>query len=665
MLACGPDEFPAGTAPVEAASGERRVVVIVLDGVRLEESLGDGVSSATGAPSSGFLPGVRRSLVPRGALISRAIAVGPTATAEGHAGLLTGRRLHQSTFPTGDGVGVYRPLVPTVFEAARAHLGLSAEQVVLLSNTVHLESHTHGLHPSGSAGATWRFAGDAQPESDAAVLQRLGDLLIEDNARLVLANLHGMDAAGHFGGEGDYPLQVEAIDAPLVALWERITDAGLHHDVTLVITADHGRHRWSDPGEQDYGYQHHTDQCAGCREIPLLLLGAGVAVGIDSDVPATLEDVGATVARLLDVPLPHAHGVPISEALAGGATPNVGEIAPAAAGGVEAWQILTGDRQRPSEVVVDGAVRSSDGALLAEAPAVLAEPAVACWRELSVGAPGEVAHWAWRPRCLLRTDDQEELSLPLTVVAPDQVPALATDDRGDLLMATVDNPNANWEARDQGVMLLRWTSGLWMEGRLTDVVDPADVAMVYDRGAALVAFTTSRAADERARLTRHVRLYAVDVESPATWSLRYDSGDLAEQGMLRMHSPAVHASGGGVSLAFIAHGADGAASLVEVQADQGAPFGEPVTVGRGVLGHVQPVYDDGALVWARWDGGPVVCRDAICVEVDAAAIGERLVPVEGGVRLATADASGWAIVDLMWPTNTSQARASDRARGPL
>ncbi|MGB0641068.1 MAG: hypothetical protein ACPGTU_17150, partial [Myxococcota bacterium] len=82
----GPTEDSGNDESNDTAEGHSpaalpRVVVLVLDGARIDESFGDGVSSVTGSETVTFLPEIRNRLLPQGALLTNAMNTGVTITA--------------------------------------------------------------------------------------------------------------------------------------------------------------------------------------------------------------------------------------------------------------------------------------------------------------------------------------------------------------------------------------------------------------------------------------------------------------------------------------------------------------------------------------------------------------------------------------------------------
>ncbi|MFT4977004.1 MAG: hypothetical protein ACI8S6_002909 [Myxococcota bacterium] len=427
---------------------EPAVVIVVLDGVRVEESLGDGTSSATGEPTSTFLPGVWSELVPQGARATAALNIGVTITAPAHCEILSGQRVALANYPNENEPGIYRPELPSLAEIARRELGLSREQTVVMGNTVLIQSTAHSLWPGGYAsGADFLLVQEEGAETparrDGDVLEAIRTLMDETAPRFILANLHGADRAGHYGEIEEYPARVRSLDADLVALWEAMQSSRDYRDGYLILVADHGRHRQS---SQDPPWQEHGDACMGCRHIPLLILGPGVAAGSETDAPVLLSDLAPTIGGIMGFEMPWSDGRLLDEMF----TIDLGELplgaaAVAAAGGAVASEMLRDDAWHRSEIVVDGMVLSSPDAIAAEAPTMAAEGERTwlCFRELIADFSAEDAPWL--PRCFVRDGDAdwEALPLPHEAVSPFWRPALLGDGEGGLVAGWSDNINGH------------------------------------------------------------------------------------------------------------------------------------------------------------------------------------------------------------------------------
>jgi phosphopentomutase len=149
--------------------------------------------------------------------------------------------------------------------------------------------------------------------SDAEVMDRLTDALVEESPGLIFANLVDFDTQfGHRNDAAGYAANLERFDTRLAALLPRLRPSDL-----LAITADHG----NDPT---------TPSTDHSREyVPLLVLGAGIRAGVDLGTRESFADLGQTVASVFAAgPLAagtsfwHAVAPPIPQATPGGSPPH-------------------------------------------------------------------------------------------------------------------------------------------------------------------------------------------------------------------------------------------------------------------------------------------------------------------------------------------------------
>ena len=313
------------------------VIVVVLDGVRTEESLGDTLSSATGEYPWETLPTVWSELVPQGARATAAYNAGITITAPAHCVMTSGQRTAFGNYPNEEmRPGVYLPEVPSITGVLRSELGIPQQKVAVMGNTVLIQPVVGSRWP-GAEDAEASFVLVRDPEQDGParldqdVLVELHALLDDKAPRFALVNLHSADRAGHTGEPELYPERVRSLDKGLVDLWAHISKSPSYANGYLILVADHGRHRG---GDQDPPWAGHGDACMGCRHIPLLILGPGARAGSTTDETVLLTDLAPTIAGIMGVSFPWSTGRPLDEmfTIDLGATPS-GPVSLAAAGG--------------------------------------------------------------------------------------------------------------------------------------------------------------------------------------------------------------------------------------------------------------------------------------------------------------------------------------------
>jgi hypothetical protein len=691
------------------------VVVLVTDGARVEETFGDLESdSVTGEDTIAFTPNIQETLWPQGTVVHGATAAGATNTAEGHADLLTGYRLPQTNLPSDDGAGFYRPERPTLFESFAVGFDADSSQLPLLANTRHLIGHTWSLSPLGVPHSGVYDYQDDDPEvnegdpyeDDVALLDVVWDWMQSDEVHFLMTNLHQIDRSGHFDGRMVYADQIKNVDPRLVQMWEDIqSDPTYANNTIMVIVADHGRHRRENSNTD---YAEHGDQCSGCREIPMFIIGPGIQAGQDLETRYTLHDLGATLAWLADVDLPHASGMLMREALAidPEQSGRCGRVSPDTDGDLIAAVEYTGDANNQQQIVLKGDVISSPGALLAEEPAMAVNSEgmiFACWRELDVDSAGLYDDQPWSGQCRTRArggDEWRDLDFSPAVGADDMVspffePELMFDTRDQLWMAFFDNKNADGK-NTHPLRMMQWSEEVGWTGRdrgYDNILFGTEPSLSVHDGVAWVAYTsmeytTEDSVKKYGRYTRHVELRRVmpnnwmnpqaeDFNPEAGWEKvfeTYNNGYGPEGAAIlsygRSLHPAVHADKDGVTFAYIGYqGDDNLDGLIAenelpkavvytvTSANNGAVWTTPVAVSTGAVisSAALSFSSDGSLDFAQLsdDGTVALCRHSSgtlsCQETGSSAIDSlAALPDRTAASLYDDSTARWTITPLSW-----------------
>ncbi len=671
--ATGGLDDPLGYEPVDASYGvAERAVVVVLDGVRMDESFGDGESDAWGGPTEEVLPRIRDDLRSRGGVAEPAYVSGTTFTGSSHASLLTGVRQYYANLGASTGYGLRQPDLPTFFELLRLERGIGPKQAVFAANTKILGDLTRSRAPGFGLdyGATYHRVTAAASENkdaqrDASVLTRVRSSLTGDGAVFALANLHQIDRAGHASAQ-DYADYVSDVDSPVVELWNWMLreqdQAGL--PLTFVLS-DHGRHRIS---SDESPWQDHGCACSGCREVPLLALGPGIEPGSVVTQPTLLEDVTHTMAWLMGVPMPYSTGLALDELLAG--EPDIpvrsGEVAVAAHGELIAWQRWEPRHAARSSVLVDGEVVAT-GVLHAEAPAVVRgeDADFACWRQLDLDLSQD--SWPWEAHCAQRLAGGAWRDLGAeTVELPDGFEAqLGVDDKGRLwvlyLGGELDNGLGAITPSTVGYGLARWdpsldawdqTSRLQAQGRF-----PSHARLLMEEGRNWVVMAVS---DDQTsmRYSRHLEIYELgwNTDGVPVWielaSLYGPDSELDAVG--RLERPAIGRAGDVLTTVAVGY-ADTGTYLMAATLDESSGFAREWTElsqlddSGLVYPHLSPAFsDDGWVYWARQagSGGVEICRADDAAEPSCRDSGygwiDSLAPADGGAWVSVSDG------DLAW-----------------
>jgi hypothetical protein len=651
---------------------EPSALVIVLDGVRVEEFSSLSASDITGIPGEQHAARTWSVLAPD-ALAVRAIQ-NPvlTSTVPGHAAMLTGRP--EPLFTAGmdeRGVGLHRPLVPTIFEAIRGQLGLGESDAQLVANTVTLPAVVASLYPTTvDLGGRWVMVseadGSAEPD-DSRLFHAVQATIEAGPPRLLVVNAHDADRAGH--ASGDYAGRVAEQDGWIAELWHWLGEK--HPDyrekLLFLVTADHGRHRVADGADSDTGvsgdtassgepWADHGDACAGCRAVPFFLAGSGVAGGEVRDGAYQSTDIGATLAAFFGVELPFAQGLAIPEIDGAPDGGRSGEIDVAALDGHVAVRGWLPDFVSRSELRLDDIPLSTPGIRAAEAPvlASVAGAGVVCFREYDgEDVDGEIP---WRPRCLRDpgtgfTDlDGADIGFPDAAVGPFWRPALV-EREGVLWAAWLHTPERREPGDRDQLRVARW-DGAWSEPASVRVNFTSTTVTAVPTSAGLAIAINTADGDPEVPYSRHVATWRFDAaaETLAEGTSFYLDEVLPEP--RRVEGCALAADGDHLRLGFFGLAEEYAVPFTTASADGGVSWSEPAPLsgeGAGVAA-VEPVFAGGALVWAAIDGDEaLVCTEAAgCTAVGSPRIaGLASDPVTGGLYAAIDEGVGaWSVAKL-------------------
>jgi hypothetical protein len=656
-------DVPKGATPIRP--GDPHVLVIVLDGVRVDECTRDTVSDITGVTGPEWADDIWADLAPDATVVRSIVNPVLASTAPGHAALLMGRAepIFTVGFQQALGSGIYHPMLPTIFEETRLQLGWAAEDTVFLANTVVPQNITESLYPGYEAvPGTWSAVYEqgsttAIEQDDTRIVNLLKDSIEAGPPPLYVINLHDADRTGHDGEDAGYEERVAEQDVRVAELWRWLKQnkPGYLDGLLLVVTGDHGRHRHA----LDGGWTNHGDSCAGCREVPLFLAGEGVAEGAVEEGSYSLLDVAPTIAAHLGVDLPWAEGLPLSPLVGGVSGGRSGEIDVATSGGRVAARVWLDDFASRSEVRVDDEVVSTPGIFAAEAPSLLVGDATyVCFRELSL-EPDAEDYLPWRPRCLVdQGSGWEEMGFPTDAVGPFWRPTLVEHD-GALWASWLHTPLTRGAYGSDGVRLARWTaeSGWSTEQGLGTYFTTTDVTMTPTASGFLVA-AVENDGDPEEPYTRHAAVWTFDADGRDDGVERTFYLDELLSEPRRVERTALWADGDRVRLAMLAMDEDTRAVAVVESPDGGAAWGTPSllpTEGE-LLVHLTPQWDDGAVVWGAMldDGTAGLCRavpgaaEAECVSTGSPRIDSF--SVSAGVAAVSVDTGvgQWELGEVRW-----------------
>lgn len=288
----------AGAGIVQAYE-TRKVVVVIIDGVRYTEGFGDTAHT--------YVPRMWE-LAQEGAIIEPFLNDGYTYTSRAIPAIWCGSwtEMYQFSDPDCGGDQNSYSRSPTVFEYFRKQQLQPEEQCIYVLKDV---------------GCPWKasFDPDYGPEywpmyhsegsTDLAVWSQARVVLDTYEPTFMMLYLAEVDNAGHSGNWAYYTSAIATADRIVGELWEYLQAHPAYAGrTTLLVTNDHGRHTFDWTG--------HGCSCAGCRTIQLLALGPDIVPGLVSNLPRTLRDITPTVGELLGFVAEDATGAPLVEILA-------------------------------------------------------------------------------------------------------------------------------------------------------------------------------------------------------------------------------------------------------------------------------------------------------------------------------------------------------------
>ena len=283
--------FFLAAAPPAPAYQSDHVILVIIDGLRYSEGLGDSTHQ--------YVPEMYE-LSKQGSIIEPFVNDWVTDTMHGIPTIWCGGHSELRTV-TGSGCsgGTYTcSELPTVFEYHRKHLARDG---------------TDCIYALMEIGDPWRASLDSdygpdywplyhsEGASDLDVWHQAEHLLARHHPSFLLLYLERVDHFGHSGSWAYYTRAIETADSIVGMLWDFVeSDSVYSGTTTMFVTNDHGRHTddWTS----------HGCDCRGCRTVMLLAVGPDIRPGFVSRTPRTICDITPTIGEILGFETPKATG---------------------------------------------------------------------------------------------------------------------------------------------------------------------------------------------------------------------------------------------------------------------------------------------------------------------------------------------------------------------
>jgi len=268
-----------------------KMIIIIIDGARYTETLGD--------PSHSYTPEMW-NLASQGTMVEQFMNDGYTYTSRAIPALWCGTwtdvrdTIYQNS-------STRYAVKPTLFEYYRKQRNMPEDECVYV--LIELESLWLPSFNSHYGPDFWpKF--HSVGHSDSEVAEQAKIVIDELHPHLMWVYLADVDHAGHSGNWSEYTSAISNADAIVGDLWRYIQADPFYKDATtLFITNDHGRH-----DNQHGGFQGHGDNCNGCRHIEFLAVGPSIKENYVSQITRNTPDMAVTAAYLLGVEPEYATG---------------------------------------------------------------------------------------------------------------------------------------------------------------------------------------------------------------------------------------------------------------------------------------------------------------------------------------------------------------------
>jgi len=266
------------------ASEDHKVMIVIIDGTRYSETLGDTTNQYT--------PNMW-DLAFNGTIANRFFNNGVTYTKRAVPALWCGT--WTATIDTiYNGSSTIYAKKPTLFEYYRKDkLAPESDCYYMLPYIPNLWLPSFDVDYGPEYWPTFY----SQGENDNDVAENTKIVIDNYHPKFLLIYLPDVDHAGHSGDWNEYTSAISNADEIVGDLWHYLqNDPFYEGTTTMIVTNDHGRH-----DDEHGGFQGHGCGCEGCRHIQFFALGPNIKQGHISNTYRTIPDMAVTAAHILGV----------------------------------------------------------------------------------------------------------------------------------------------------------------------------------------------------------------------------------------------------------------------------------------------------------------------------------------------------------------------------
>lgn len=311
-------------SPIKHTPGPKNLFIIVANGVRYDDALGN--------KNHLYTENIWNKLRPLGTVCTKFYNRELTYPIPAQMSLLTGV-WHILENPVSETI---RPAFPTLFEywnrkesGNSCYFASSKKKLEILTRSDHKEygkAYAPVFETNAYASIDTSFNEGEMEVIENAIYEKAAAYIFKHHPSFVYLNLgsgrgdaaylyphecQAKDAKDSCGGAAMLNAYYESIillDAIVYDLWDRIQRDEKYKDRSVFIfLSDHGRHT-----NDFHGF---GDDCRGCQQLNFLAIGPGIKKNFTSKKERTLIDLCRTVGVIFDIPTPFAKGNIMKEML--------------------------------------------------------------------------------------------------------------------------------------------------------------------------------------------------------------------------------------------------------------------------------------------------------------------------------------------------------------